>query len=144
MVAALVAAALVAASAGLIAWNVREWRAAAAGGGERGELDFRRRQFRRRVQTSGLLGVLGLLILGGQWIAAERAPNLFVFYWVGVAVLTLWMALLALGDLLATRLYAGRQQRRWLNEQLVSRAALERSRKQRASQGNGREGGGSR
>lgn len=69
--------------------------------------DFRRRQCRRRLQASSLLALVGVAMFVGQLIDAQRNPSFFVFYWCAVALLVLWVVLLALADVLATRFRLG-------------------------------------
>lgn len=61
-------------------------------------------RFRRRLQTSGLIAVLGVLIgVGDQLPILRRNPALFGVYWLAVLLLTLWVMLLGVGDYFATR-----------------------------------------
>ncbi|HET6883711.1 MAG TPA: hypothetical protein VFI31_26390 [Pirellulales bacterium] len=123
----------------LIVLHRRAWRAAVAAG-DTGELAFQRRRYRRRLQTSGLLVVLGVAMEGGQWIPAQNHPSLFVFFWFAVAMLALWLLGLALCDVVATRLHLQQQ----LREQLIERARLQaeltrvKAEEQQASPRNGK------
>jgi len=62
------------------------------------------RQYRRRVQVSGLLILIGLLIPLGDWgIGWEKDDALIAtIFWLAVLGLTMWVMLLAIGDMLAT------------------------------------------
>ena len=73
---------------------------------------FGRNQFRRRVQTSGLICLIGVLILVGDlvipWGRNGRGDKVaatfwFAIYWSGIIILALWVMLLALGDFAAIR-----------------------------------------
>jgi len=73
---------------------------------------FERQQFRRRVQTSGLICLIGILIIVGDvvipWGRNGRGDKIaatfwFAIYWCGVILIALWVMLLALGDFLAIR-----------------------------------------
>lgn len=73
---------------------------------------FERAQFRRRVQTSGLICLIGVLILVGDlvipWGRNGRGDKVaatfwFAIYWGGVILIALWVMLLALGDFAAIR-----------------------------------------
>lgn len=73
---------------------------------------FSRNQFRRRVQTSGLICLIGFLILVGDlvipWGRNGRGDKVaatfwFAIYWSGIIILALWVILLALGDFAAIR-----------------------------------------
>jgi len=63
-------------------------------------------QYRRRMQTSAMVAVVGLLIPLGdlvfQWF---KSPVWFGIYWCVVLVLVFWVALLGFGDRAATRAY---------------------------------------
>lgn len=72
------------------------------------ELDFRRRQFVRRMQTSGLMAVLAVAMFAGCWLT--RPPLLVLFYWMMVVGLTVWLMLLAAADMLATRIHFARME----------------------------------
>ena len=75
-------------------------------------------QFRRRMQASGLLGVIGVLIAAGDiLIPWRRAPGMFALYWGAILLITAYLILLALADALATAAH--------------TRAALARLRAQR-------------
>ena len=94
---------LLLAAAGLMFWHVRAWRHAQAKNLDETELDFRRRQFRRRIQTSALLGVLAAALFIGQFITG---PNALLFIYWGIALLLVaWVALLAVVDALATKFH---------------------------------------
>jgi hypothetical protein len=101
------AAFLVFLALGLLAWHWNVWRQADHGGLPEREQEFHRRQFRRRIQASGMLGVIGLLIMGSLWIEETIAQALF---WLGVLFALLWVVLLALADWWASRTFYGRDQ----------------------------------
>ena len=58
----LTSALLLLAALGLMYWHVLSWRRAELADLAAGELDFYRRQFRRRIQTSAMLGILAVMI----------------------------------------------------------------------------------
>jgi hypothetical protein len=95
-------AGLVCISAVLVAWHVRGWRQADHGGLGEQERDFHARRFRRRVQASAMVGVIGLLLLGELWL---KDPRVMLLYWSGVVLLLLWLLLLAASDWLASRVH---------------------------------------
>jgi hypothetical protein len=69
--------------------------------------EFFRRQFSRRVQTSGLLVLLGLMLpVGDALLVWGREPLAATFFWLGVLLITLWVMALAAGDWLLTRIHA--------------------------------------
>ena len=99
---------LVLAGVALLRWHRDAWRAH-----QRDEQldEFDRRhyfaQYRRRTQTSGLLVLLGLLIPAGDIVFSLRpVPLVFTIYWIAVLVLTLWLIVLGVGDMAATRAHA--------------------------------------
>lgn len=65
------------------------------------------RRFRRRLQATGLLVIIGILIPVGdiEMLFADR-PVLFALYWLTVIVLVMWVGLLAVGDLASTRAHS--------------------------------------
>ena len=97
------------------------------------------RQLRRRLQVSGMLGIVGILLpLGDQLEPFFRTrPGLFFVYWMGVLVLVAWTVLMALGDWMSSAAHSS-----LVNIQLrVERSRLEEEvRRYRASQ-NGHAGG---
>ncbi len=119
----------------LVLWHLSSWRAAKQQDLEAAELDYRRRQFRRRMQTSGLLGLLAAGLVVGVFI--RRPPLVVLLYWGGMLVLVGWVALLALVDWWATKLHFNRLRRGYL----IEKARLEvQARQLRARGGNGRAG----
>src|SRR3989304_748239 len=84
------------AALGLMYWHVKSWHAARQSDLSPNELDFYRRQFRRRMQTSAMLGFLALAILAGEFLTRWVNSQLFFgLYWVGTLLLVIWVALLA-------------------------------------------------
>jgi hypothetical protein len=89
-------------------WNVREWRAAKQDGGlsDRDRLHYHRR-FRRRVQTSAMLILLGVLLPVTMWVLdSGAAPAVKTAVFLAVVLLTGWLILLALADMAATRAHS--------------------------------------
>ena len=119
---AIVALVLLVSSVVLIAWHVRVWKRLQREDIEPHERDFRRRQYRRRMQTSAMLGALGTAIFVGQllmtWVTSRMV---LVVYWSSVLLLVLWMVLLALADMAATSFYYCREK----NDSLVEHARLQ-------------------
>jgi hypothetical protein len=92
-------------------WHVRTWRA------RRGdetlsseESRYYRRQFLRRMQTSGLIVVIGVLFPVGDGLIPKETwkenPGWFAAYWMMVLGLALWVMALGLSDLLSTRIHS--------------------------------------
>ncbi len=127
---------IVAVAAGLCVWHVRVWRACVRGEADAAEFDFRRRQCRRRLQASVMLGLLGLSVSGGGVMMLFRLnPMAITLYWLAVFVLLGWLALLALADMVASKHYYSRVQDRYAVEQAQLKMVLRRL---RAEGGNGR------
>lgn len=118
-------------SLALAAMHVRAWRVADHGGLAAAEREFQERRYRRRLQTSLMLGVIGLLVLGDLWldqIVKEAWGRLL--YWSGVGLLLLWLLLLAASDWLASRRHYRGQLDRLLADRDALRADLERIRRE--------------
>ena len=128
-----VAVFLLLAAVGLMIWHVRAWRDARQQNLDDGELDFRRRQFRRRIQTSAMLGVLAVALFIGQFITGP--DTLLFIYWGVTLLLVAWLALLAVVDALATKLHFARLREKYLVEQAKLQAEIRRI---QAAKGNGR------
>ena len=110
----------------LLILHVRAWRRISSEAPEPHELRFAWRQFRRRMQASTMLGIIALAIPLGALIPHRERPSLFVFYWFAVALLVIWVLVLAMLDMLATARHGIRISRRNLVEQAKLRAQLER------------------
>lgn len=122
----LIPAAIIALGGALLVWHWRSWRSVRGQDAEPIEVGYQRRRFRRRMQTSGMLVLLGAALAGGQAISPEEHPSLFVFFWLGVALLALWAMALALTDVLATRAHVGRLVRRQMAAHAKLQAELAR------------------
>jgi hypothetical protein len=120
-----------------MAWHVVAWRRGRAQDLEDREREFRHRQFVRRMQTSAMLGLLGVAIITGQVLTPRLHSKLFaMLFWGCVLVLVLWMGLLALADIIATQHHFGRLR----TDNIVERAKLqaEARRLKQILPGNGR------
>ena len=114
-------------AAGLMAWHVRSWRAARRGQLDARELDFRRRQFRRRMQTSAAIGLLAVLLWAGQWLVPRlHSLPLVIFFCVGLLGVLLWLSLMAVTDMMATKFHYSRLHQDYLVEQARLRSELRR------------------
>lgn len=128
----LVAGLLISCAAALVWWHLSSWRTAKQQQLEQRELDYRWRQFRRRMQTSGLLAVLAVGLVVGVFV--RRPPLVVLLYWSGMLLLVGWLALLALVDWWATKLHFEHLRR----DYLIEKARLEvQARQLRARGGNG-------
>jgi hypothetical protein len=79
------------------------------------------------MQSSGMLGIIGLLILGHLWI---RDNTVLAIYWSGVIVLVIWAVLLALGDWAASRLHYGPLVANQQAEHLLLKREIEKFRRE--------------
>lgn len=98
---------LLLASLVLLALHFAAWRRVDHGGLADREREFARRQFRRRLQISGMLGVVGLLMLTTLW-AEETSMQLVL--WLAMLFALLWVMLMAMIDFWASRSHFGRDQ----------------------------------
>ncbi len=119
------AALLVFAAAGMMLWHVRTWRALLDRTPTPEEHDYRRRQFRRRMQTSAMLGAISASLPIGV-LVMQAWPKVGAFFWGAVLLAVGWVGLLALADVLATRLYYGRLRRDYTIEEAKLQAELSR------------------
>lgn len=95
----------------LITSHWRSWQAHAIDESlDESELRYYRHQFRRRIQASGIILLLGFLVPIGDFVIPWKAndASLAALYWLMVLALTCWMLLLAMGDLVATRAHSRR------------------------------------
>src|SRR5262249_32807751 len=99
----LIPLALLALACSLVMGHVRAWRVVQREEPDEADLAYSYRQFRRRVQTSALLGLLAIGLCVGQLIPAQRHPTFYMLFWFGMLLLLAWMVLLALGDLVLGR-----------------------------------------
>jgi hypothetical protein len=101
---------LLATSAALIVRHLRVWKRVRAEELDEQELDFCRRQFRRRMQSSAMIGVLGVAIAVGKLLFdVVKSPRFLVCYWIGVLAILLWILLLAVADMVATSAHYSRE-----------------------------------
>ena len=80
------------------------------------ERDFYRRQFRRRLQGSLMIGVLGLLLPVGAFM---DSPLWNLVYVTLLLTLLGWMLMLGIADLVATRHHFTRVREQLLDEMLA-------------------------
>jgi len=63
-----------------------------------------RTRYRRRMQMSGMIGVLGVLLGVGDALIWEQDLQLIAIYWIVVIGLGVWLLLLGMGDLASVRI----------------------------------------
>lgn len=87
--------------AAVLVWmHLRGWQEAQFVSEDDDELDFHWRQFRRRMQASVMLAVVGLVL---PLYSLIRTPILMAVFVLGLFVLVLWIIALALADYIASR-----------------------------------------
>jgi MFS family permease len=113
---------LLAISVGMIVSQRQAWRRVLASQRSAEEREFALRQVQRRMQTGALVGLLAVAMFVGDWITS---PAWSLAFWCMIAMLVLWVLILALLDVRATRrhysqlLRANRaEERRWHTEAL--------------------------
>jgi hypothetical protein len=92
---------------GLMVWHIVAWRTAQRSNLDPDEIEYRRRQFRRRVQTTAMFG-LAIAALPFGLPLARAWPKAGAIYWSVVVLMLLWAAALGLADILAINLFYGR------------------------------------
>ncbi len=131
----IVSALLLLAAGVMMLSHVRAWRAFKQEGLDAEDFDYRRRQFRRRMQTSAMLGLLAVALPAGMAITTWlRSGWVFLFYCLAMILLVCWVILLALVDAWATKHHFGRLRDKCLVEKLRLEAEIRRI---QAMKGNG-------
>lgn len=110
----------------LMRWHIREWRQERNDASlDPEDLHHYHARYRRRMQTSGMLVLLGLLLPFWDWLLEQRlviAATLVGFLVFGIVG---WVFLLAFGDMLSTRTHSHvalakvRQKQRELERQIA-------------------------
>ncbi|MEN6449938.1 MAG: hypothetical protein ABFC96_05570 [Thermoguttaceae bacterium] len=115
--------------ASVMLWShVRDWRIFQQAGLDAEELDYRRRQFRRRMQTSAMLGLLAIALPVGIGLTIWlRSGWFFLFFCLGMILAVCWVILLAIVDICATRRHFGRVH----DQHLLEKLKLEAERRRR-------------
>lgn len=126
---------LLLAAVAMLLSHYRTWQRVRRQESDAEEFAFRQRQYGRRVQTTGLLVVLALSLLVGQWIVWP--PLLVTIYWIVVLLLILWVTLLAAVDAWATRHHYARLRHEYLLEKHKLEVEVRRI---RAAESNGKAG----
>ena len=120
----------------LMAWHIRAWESFRRREADAAEVNYRRRQFRRRMQTSAMLALAAIALGVGQpltvWVNSAWFTPL---YWLAVLLLVGWMVLLAVVDAWASRVYYGRLQQQCRLEEIKLQAEVRRL---QAVRGNGK------
>jgi hypothetical protein len=118
---------LLLAAVGLIVSHIRSWREYVRQEANAEDFDYRRRQYRRRMQTSAMLGILGIAMSAGYGLTLWLDSGWFaVVYWTAVMALAFWVVLLALVDIWATKHHFGRLRHQCFVEQVKLESELHR------------------
>ena len=124
---ALISSLLLACATGLMIAHVRSWRAAKAQSLTAAELDFRQRQFHRRMRISATLGLLAVGIFVGELLVPWLHSRVFAgIFWGGVLGVLAWLLLMAATDMLATQFHFSRLRQDYLVEQAKLHSELRR------------------
>ena len=67
------------------------------------ELTRLRKRYRRRMQMSGMIGVLGVMLGVGDALIWEQDLQMIAIYWIVVIGLGAWLLVLGMGDLASVR-----------------------------------------
>ncbi|MDA1055568.1 MAG: hypothetical protein O3C40_34670 [Planctomycetota bacterium] len=128
----LVFAAFLLGASGLLLWiHWRAWRAAQAEGLDGSASDFRRRQFRRRMQASAMIGIVGVAVVVSL---AITDPMMTAILWLVVLSLVIWMLLLAFADMVSSYFYYSQVRAQHTAEHASLQAQLDKIRRR---EGNG-------
>jgi len=133
---ALIALVLLLAAEWLIRSHLATWRAVLRQKGqlEPGEFDYHRRRFRRRMQTSAMLGIVGIAMPAGQVLmVAWPHPLVVSIFWSGVMLLVAWLGLLAGSDMVSTRYHFSRLKQDYVVEEARLKAELRRLKRTRGN-----------
>jgi len=133
LISALVSLALLLAAVGLMVWHARAWGRARADRAA-DELDFQRRRFRRRMQTSAMLGLLAVALFVGELLTSRiQSPWFRLTYWSGVLLGVVWIGLLAAADVWASKYHYDRLRQSYLIEEAKLQAELRRIQAKRSN-----------
>ncbi|HRX79065.1 MAG: hypothetical protein H6821_12340 [Planctomycetaceae bacterium] len=125
------AAFLVGASALLLWVHQRAWSIHQLEGLDESTLDFRRRQHRRRMQASAMIGVVGFLVVISLAIVDAIITTAL---WLVVLSLVVWMLLLAFADMVSSFFHYNQVRDRHVAEHATLQAQVDRLRQR---EGNG-------
>lgn len=83
------------------------------------DLKFFSKQYRRRMQTSSLLVLIGFLIVIGDapYMPWKLYPAMFAIYWGGILLIAFWVILSAIGDMSASRIRSATMVSRIMDQQ---------------------------
>lgn len=131
--------ALLATAFAMYRWHRRSWHAVQQELQDEEHLEFFRRQYRRRTQISVMLGLVAVGLLTGLLIPPQQQPSVFVGVWALISLLVVWIALLALLDLLAVRRHSQLLSLKLLEEQGRLHGEIRKLHQQQALGNNGKQ-----
>ncbi len=109
----------------MIRSHLREWRSHSGDDQiDPFDLEHYRNRFRRRMQTSGAVVVIGILIPLGDILIWQFGPLAATFFWLGIIVIAGWIGLLALGDISAVKSHSITAQARYRQKRQELEAEL--------------------
>lgn len=127
---------LVALAVGLVVRHCSFWRSLNKEHLDDSEVQYFRRQFRRRVITSSLVGVIGVTFVVLYWIKSPVVFSIFLFGWL---ITIGWILLMALSDILSTRSFKSELRVSQIARRSELEAEIERLRnRQRTGEENGK------
>ncbi len=102
------------------------------------ELRYYFAQYRRRMQTSAIIALLGVLLFVGDVVLPRVLPEenfvkIFPIFWIVVLCLTLWIIALAWGDITAIRVHSKTALNRHLRKQRKLEEQLAELKKRRSN-----------
>jgi hypothetical protein len=117
-------------------WRAAEAEAQSGPSPDPAEFRFFRGQFRRRMQMSAMLALVALGLLASQFVDTDAHPTLFVLMWLAMGLITAWVALLAVADLMAIRRHSLRLTTRLLMQQGGLQEEIRRLKGEQTREGN--------
>ncbi len=110
-------------SALMMGEHALSWRRTQSRQLDRVEFDFLQRRYQSRMQTSLLIGVIGVLIFIGIWVDKPRA---MAVYWLGVSMIVGWLLLAASADWSTSYRYLSQVRGKFIAEREALRADIKR------------------
>lgn len=115
--------------AALLVWHHQGvWNQACRYSPSAREKDFARRQYRRRTQTSTMIGIVGIAIGAHPWVTNRTAA---VVYVVGLLACVGWILLLGCADMFSSWVHFQQLRRRQQAEHAALQAQLKREAERR-------------
>ena len=88
----------------MMAWHHKSWKKQREEPGfNQWDLKRLKTRYRRRMQTSGMIVVLGVMLAVGDALIWSQGPLVATVYWIVVIAMGGWLLLLGVGDLLTVR-----------------------------------------